>query len=259
MLAEENTLGQKFIVSATLRVDLRPTGKTDDLAFSVDYGEVCRDIRGFTEGNKFRLIETLAEGLCELILESYPEVKSVTLEVIKPWAPVFVHLEAVSVEITRMRHTAYLSLGSNIGEREAHLRFAIRELGQVRGCRVKQTSAMINTVPYGDQPQGDFLNACLELETLLTPDELWTAIDRIEQETGRKRMVRWGPRTLDIDIILFDDEVIRTGRLTIPHSDMHRREFVLRPLCEIAPDVLHPIFGKTVCELLVELCGDQES
>ena len=97
--------------------------------------------------------------------------------------------------------------------------------------------------------QDDFLNGCLELETLLTPRELLRELNRIEAEAGRERTVHWGPRTLDLDIIFYDDEVIREKDLCIPHVDMHNRQFVLEPLSQIVPYMRHPVYGKTVVEM----------
>ena len=255
VLPEENSLGQKFVVSVSLYTDLRGAGRSDDLARSVDYGAVCGVIRSFVEGNTFKLIETVAEGLAEKLLIDYRTVNKVWIEIKKPWAPVAAHLETVSVEIGRGRHTAFIALGSNIGDREEHLRFAVSELTKTRGCRVLRVSKFVNTEPYGGIDQGDFLNGCLELETLLSPHDLLKALHEIEQKTGRERDVRWGPRTLDLDIIFYDDAVISDDTLRVPHVEMHKRDFVLIPLSEIAPNVVHPVFRKTAAELLGEL-GD---
>ena len=251
---EENVLGQKLIISAALFTDLRNAGRSDDLEKSFDYNQICRDIKSFTENNTFKLIETVAEGIAEKLLAENPALQKVWLEVKKPWAPVAVHLETVSVEIERGRHTAYIALGSNLGDREANMQFAVGELKKARGCNVARTSDFINTAPYGVKEQGEFLNGCLELETLLTANELLDLLHDIEDMAGRTRDVRWGPRTLDLDIIFYDDIVMSDDTLRIPHPDMHNREFVLKPLGEIAPNMLHPVYKKTVTELLVQLC-----
>ena len=162
------------------------------------------------------------------------------------------HLETVSVEIKRKRHRVYIALGSNIGEREEYLRTAVSELDNAYGCHVAQVSGFRNTAPYGVTDQEDFLNACLELETLLPPRELLVLLHEIEKKAGRVREKRWGPRTLDLDIIFFDDAVISDAGLRIPHVDMQNRDFVLAPLCEIAPDMLHPLIKKSVAELYAE-------
>ena len=250
---EERVLGQKFIVSATIYMDLRGAGKSDELEESIDYGGICREIKSYVEENKFNLIERVAEGLAEKLLVDNQVIKRIWIEVKKPWAPVAIHVETVSVEIERGRHTAYIALGSNMGDKEEHLRFAVGELEKARGCRVLRVSGFITTEPYGYTEQDEFLNGCLELDTLLTPSELLDLLHDIENKAGRVREERWGPRTLDLDIIFYDNEVVSTETLRIPHIEAHKREFVLKPLQEIAPNKLHPTIGKTVTELLEEL------
>ena len=250
---EENVLGQKFLISAELYTDLRSAGKADDITKTLSYSEVCRAIKAFVEGNTFNLIETVAEKLAEELLVANPCLKGICLEVKKPNAPIAMTFETVSVEIERSRHTVYISLGSNIGDREKHLRFAVSELEKVRGCRVLQVSEFSYTTPYGNVKQDDFLNGCIEMETLLQPLELLELVHDIENKSGRVRDVRWGPRTLDLDIVFYDDLIMSCDVLRIPHVDMHRRDFVLIPLADIAPHLNHPVFNKTVEELLDEL------
>jgi len=258
LLPEEIVLGQKFIVSADLYADLREAGKTNDLGKSVDYCKICHDIKTFAEENTFSLIETLAERLSEKLLLDNPVIKKVTLEVKKPWAPVAVHLDTVSVWIERGWHTAYIALGSNLGDSEAYLLFALEELKKAENCRVVSVSEFIVTEPYGYTQQDDFLNGCLELNTILAPYELLALLSSIENKAGRERNTVWGPRTLDLDIIFYDDLVLSESSLRIPHALMHKREFVLKPLSEIAPYKLHPKFNKTVLELLSELKAGAE-
>ena len=250
---EENSLGQKFVVSAELFMDLRCAGKSDDFEESLDYGKVCHTIKSFVDRNTFRLIETVAERLAEKLLSENTSVQKVALEIKKPWAPLAMHLDAVSIEIERSRHLAYISLGSNIGKREAYLSFAVDEIGKASGCRVLSVSGFIDTEPYGCPEQDIFLNGCLSLDTLLTPIELLELLNEIEAKAGRTRDRRWGPRTLDLDIIFYDDVVMSCDVLRLPHAEAHKREFVLAPLSEIAPNMMHPILGKTVKEMLDEL------
>ena len=250
---EEKRNGQVFVISATLFAHLRAAGKTDNLKKTLDYGEICHQMKAFVIGNKFDLIETVAERLAEKLLVEHPLVKKIWIEIKKPNVPIPLSLETVSVEIERGWHTVYDGLGSNLGDRAEHIRFAVSELGKVRGCKNITVSSLISTPPYGYVEQGDFLNGCMRMETLLQPHELLDCLLGIENDAGRIRDVRWGPRTLDMDIIMYDDLIIRDNKLTIPHVEMHKRDFVLIPLCQLAPDLIHPIYKKTVAEMLSEL------
>lgn len=250
---EENTLGQKFVVSADLYTDTRKAGRTDDLSASIHYGEVCAFIEVWMKKHTCKLLESAAENLAEELLMKYPGMKAIRLEIKKPWAPIRIPLRTVSVEIIRKRHTAYIAMGSNMGDREKYINDAVRKLGSLRGCTVKYVSELIVTPPYGVTEQEDFLNGCLELETLLTPGELLEELNRIEAEAGRERLLRWGPRTLDLDIIFYDDEIVQEKNLCIPHVEMHKRKFVLEPLSQIAPYKRHPVSGRTVAEMFDSL------
>ena len=255
---EENTLGQKFLVSAVLYTDTRKAGKSDDLTASIHYGEASVFMEEYLRTHTFQLLERAAEALAEEMLLHIPLLKRISLEIKKPWAPIGLPLRTVSVKIERGWHTAYIALGSNMGDRERYLSDAVDALGEIRGCRVEKVSSFIETPPYGVTDQADFLNGCLELRTLLYPRELLDELHRIEAQAGRERIVHWGPRTLDLDIIFYDDLVIREDDLCVPHVEMHKRDFVLSPLCEIAPYKRHPVYGKTVKELLAE-CGHSSS
>ena len=247
---EENVLGQKFLVSAVLYTDTRKAGKTDDLTASIHYGEVCAFIDRYLREHTFKLLERAAECLAEELLLNTNHLRKVRLEIKKPWAPVGLPLKTVSVSVEREWHDAVIALGSNMGDRQGYLDGAVEKLDAVKGCRVRKVSGFLETPPYGVTDQADFLNGCLELETLLYPHELLDELHRIEKEAGRERILRWGPRTLDLDIIFYDDLILQDSDLCFPHVEMHKREFVLKPLSEIAPYRRHPVTGKTVQEML---------
>jgi 2-amino-4-hydroxy-6-hydroxymethyldihydropteridine diphosphokinase len=150
-----------------------------------------------------------------------------------------------------MPSRVYLSLGSNVGDRASQLLSAVGRL-ETTG-RVVAVSSFYETEPVEFTPQPWFLNCAVALESSQTPQQLMDSILLIEQEMGRRRLQKKGPRTIDIDILLFDDAVVNSPELTIPHPALHQRRFVLKPLAEIAPDVLHPVLKKAVRELLEAL------
>lgn len=247
---EENALGQKFLVSAVLYADLTRAEKSDNIKDSVHYGTVSRFIEHHMKSRTFKLLESAAQSLARELLLNTKWLEAVDIEIKKPWAPVGIPLEYVSVKIHRQWHTAYIALGSNMGDREKYLEGAVSALKGTQGCRVGKVSSWHVTAPYGVTDQEDFLNGCLKLRTLLTPEELLGELHRIENEAGRVRNLKWGPRTLDLDIIFYDDLILDTDDLCIPHADMQNRGFVLAPLCEIAPYRHHPATGRTVREML---------
>jgi len=154
--------------------------------------------------------------------------------------------------------TAFLSLGSNVGDREANLRQALARL-EAAGVHVGKRSSVYETEPQELRNQAWFLNLVAQSETTLFPVQLLHLVKRIERELGRKRTVAKGPRTIDIDILLFGRFVVQTAQLEVPHPRMHLRRFVLAPLAEIAPEVRHPVLRKTARELLAGLSGQEVS
>ena len=250
---EENILGQKFVISATLYTDTRKAGLTDELTASIHYGEVSHMITKFTKEHTYKLLEALAENLCQMLLQELPLLKMITLRVEKPWAPVDLPLETVAVEITRGWHTVYVAFGSNLGDKKKFLDDGIQGLRTTPSCEVEAVSEYLVTEPYGGVEQDEFLNGVLKLRTLLTPEELLDRLHELEAAANRERIIHWGPRTLDLDILFYDNEIIDTPDLHIPHIDMENRDFVLKPMDEIAPYYRHPVLNKTIHQLLNEL------
>lgn len=250
--AEENTLGQKFLVSAILYTDTRKAGKTDALSDSIHYGDVCHEIKDMMEERTYKLLETLAETMAERLLLKYDALQRIRLEIKKPWAPILLSLDTVSVVIERGWHAVAFSIGSNIGDRKAHLDYAVEEFRRHPQYKQVTVSSYLETQPYGYTDQAPFLNACITAKTLLTPEEVLEQIHGLEQARGRTRDIHWGPRTLDVDILFYDKERIETADLCIPHPEIPLRTFVLEPLAELIPNFRHPISGKTVRQMLQE-------
>ena len=142
----------------------------------------------------------------------------------------------------------FIALGTNLGDKENNLKTALLLLDK-KGVHVCRVSDFISTKPYGVTDQPDFLNAVAEIKTDKTPMELLQTLLQIEQEMGRKRLRRWGERNIDLDLLLYDGQIIDLPDLKVPHPDMQNRDFVLRPLAQIAPEALHPALQKTIQQL----------
>jgi len=152
---------------------------------------------------------------------------------------------------------AYLGLGSNI-DAEANLPAALTLLEEIPGIVLRGVSPLYRTPPWGNTDQPPFLNAVLAIDTDLEPLALLDAVQGVENSLHRKRTRHWGPRTMDIDLLLFGEEIVREPRLTLPHPYLHLRGFVLIPLCDLAPEIVHPERGRTMAELLEDLPHRQQ-
>jgi 2-amino-4-hydroxy-6-hydroxymethyldihydropteridine diphosphokinase len=149
---------------------------------------------------------------------------------------------------------AYIAIGANLGEREANIRAAIREIDTLPGTRVLRVSRLLENPAVGGPPDSpDFLNGVLEVESTLDPHELLHRLLSIEESLGRQRREKWEPRIIDLDLLLYSNQIISSNDLQIPHPLMHTRRFVLEPLAELAPKLMHPKLGLTITELIEKL------
>lgn len=243
---EEKKLGQTFVVSLELEVSTREAALKNDLEKTIHYGLVAERAGQLVLEKSYDLLETLAEVIAETLLLEYPLLQGLRVRIEKPQAPIPLHFKTVAVEIYRSWHKAYLSLGSNLGDKKENLRTAIQKISNLTNTSLVKESSFLETEPFGYLDQDLFVNACVEIKTLLTARELLTACLGIEEEMGRKRIIKWGPRNIDIDILFYDKDIYDEDDLVIPHPWIEERMFVLEPLSEIAPNYIHPILKKTI-------------
>lgn len=243
---EEKTLGQKFSLDISLYLDTQYPGITKDLDHSVDYGTLIGEIKDLFRRKSVDLLETLAEDLASYILDTRDQVEEVEVTICKPWAPVMTQLDTICVHVRRKRNLAYLGLGSNMGESKDILDEALELLGEKSHTKIKERSSIIQTEAWGMEDQDDFLNMVVEIQTSLKADNLLKFTQSIEDKLGRTRSVKWGPRLIDIDILFYNDEIIYTKDLIVPHPYIEERDFVLGPMEEIAPFFIHPVLNKQI-------------
>lgn len=239
---------QPFIFDVDIYFDFSEAAVSDDIEDTINYSAASKIIVSVARDNCFNLIEKLAYECAYAVMEGTPASR-IALTVYKPQAPMKQKFDTVGVSVDISRERAYLSLGSSMGDRRQYLDTAIEKLNTCRGISVKKVSDYMQTEPYGGVAQNQFLNCAVEIETLLSPRQLLNEIHRIEVECGRVRDKHWGDRTLDIDVIFFGKKIITEDDLIIPHPEYHKRDFVLIPLKQIAPDFICPKFLKIVKEM----------
>lgn len=245
---EETALGQKFVLSARLYHVTSHAGMTGDLERGLHYGLVAQEMHDFFRSHTVPLIETAAEELARHLLMSFPPLHEVRLTVAKPWAPIGLPLESASVTIHRGWHPVLIALGSNLEDPRAQLFRAIDRLEAIPELRVKKISTLITTESVG-HPGPPYANACLRADTVLLPRELLKRLQAVETEAGRVRSEKWAPRTLDLDLIFYDDLKSAAPALVLPHPRFRDRGFVLGPAAEIEPYWRDPETGQTLAEL----------
>lgn len=239
VLDHERVTPQPLQVDVDIEIDLAEAGRTDDLTTTVHYGEVAVALAELARSTKYLLLERLAEHMTQVVLE-FPRVRAVDLKLTKLQPPIPEEIGSTAVRLRRENpidsttgaHRAVVAIGSNLGDRVAHLKFALGRLGD----SVVAQSQVFETDPVGGPgDQGAYLNMVVSLDTELDPYSLLRWLNRIEADAGRERNVHWGPRTLDLDVIFYDDVSIDDPHLTIPHPRFAERRFVLAPLSEVDP------------------------
>ena len=231
VLAEEKRDGQDFVCDLTLHLSLAPAARRDDLNLTLNYAEIAQRVHAVIGAGSYDLIETLAERIAQETLEFSPLLRAVEVSVHKPSAPIPVAFADVEVRIFRRAAPvrAVIALGSNLGDSRSLLDGAVSALNLLPGSRLIAVSDWLRSAPVGGIAQPDYLNGVALLETCLGPYELLAETARIENAAGRTREVRWGPRTLDLDIISYGALELADPVLTLPHPRAHERDFVLTP------------------------------
>ena len=235
VLPDEKRDGQPFVVDVVMELDLATAGGSDELDDTVSYAEIAGEVVTRITGPSFDLIERLAEVVADDVLR-HRLVDAATVTVHKPQAPVGHPFTDVAVEVHRTRGVpVVVALGANLGDAHATLESAVRAVAGLPGMRVRAVSPLVETDPVGGPDQPAYLNAVLVGDTTLDPDDLLRRLHEIEADHGRAREVRWGARTLDLDLIQVGtpasgSEVRREDpALTLPHPRAHERGFVLVP------------------------------
>ena len=255
---EERRNRQDVLINVTLHADTRAAGRSDDMADAVNYRTLTKRIIALVEDSPFYLVEKLAAEIAALCLDD-PRVERADVRVEKPGALRFAR--SVGVEIQRTRadlekrtNRVLVSLGSNINP-EHNLQAAVQRLAS--RFRLRAVSPVYETTPVGKTDQPDFMNAAALVETDLDAAELKQALQAIEQELGRVRTDdKNAPRTIDLDISLFNDQALEVGSRRIPDPDILRHPHIARPLADLAPQLRHPETGQTLQAIAQGLGGD---
>lgn len=251
LFEEEKEKGQAFIIDCEFLLDTSLC--REDIKKTVHYGDLTLDIVDFSKKNRYALLETLANDLVKYLLQKYNLIKEISLTIHKPEAPIPTEFSDVTLTVKRKRTMVYLGIGSNLGDKAGYLDQVIEGIKKEEHMILIHQSAYYKTAPYGVLDQEEFLNGVVKVETYLSPLEVLEFCKKSEEKAGRVKLRKWGERTLDVDILLYGDEVIFTEELKIPHVEMQKRRFVLDPLFEIEPYLVHPIYKLRIEELREKL------
>lgn len=247
---------QKQPLVINLELELGNWSYPDELAHTVSYDELCQLIRELTQASKFLLLESLAHYLVNELFTRYSQIKHINVNISKP--DVCDALDClIRVEYAQNRqYKIALALGSNLNNPQQQLISGIEFLSEI--VSEIKVAPFYKSSPQGFSEQDDFYNTCISGITTLEPQELLIALKKIEKRMGKSEQFTNGPRIIDLDIILFEGQIVQGLFLQIPHPRMHERDFVLQPLAEIEPNWLHPKLLLSIKELLANLKSNQQ-
>lgn len=231
---EENDLGQRFKVTIEADCDFKGAKTSGDLGDSINYVKIFEVAKEVFFSRKYKILEELSYDIGKAILEEFTKISKVSVEIKKPEIPVPVTCDYFSVkQVIKREYIAYIGLGSNMGDRVGYLKSAIKQLNYNSSIEVLESSKIYETDPFGYEEQDDFLNMVVKVKTSLDPLSLLKYGNYIESNLFRKRDIKWGPRTIDIDVLLYGDKCYEDEVLTIPHPRILERAFVLIPLNDV--------------------------
>lgn len=241
---------KKYSAAVTLTIDQIVLSEDWEVQNGIDKVELAKFVIAFIQDNSHYELEVLAVKLAEHLLQTNFSLREVNLELAQNSTDVSATDLVSTVSISRKWEPAVIAFGTNIGDREGYINAALNSMDDNSSVRRLATSSIIETPPYGFLDQDDFLNGAVYIETLLSPLDLLSFLQQLERDAGRKRIVHWGPRSLDLDIIYYSDLILNSKKLMLPHPGLHERRFVLEPLCEIVPNYVDPRFKLPVLALL---------
>ena len=259
---EEQELGQRFLFNIYMQIlgdqAVESEPGSEDIEQTVNYSKVSKFVCAWNREHKCELIETAAASVCREILLNFDTVYAVTVEIKKPHAPIReMHFDYVSVEKSLAWHDVYLSLGSNSEDKNERLEQALKELSGIPGIRIILKSDTHSYPAVGQGYEGIFLNNAVYIKTFLSPKELFITLRESERRLGRDRSKEKGIRSIDIDILMYESITDADDCLILPYPDFEDQRYTLEPMCEIAPNLYHPVLMKTMKQLLNELQAEE--
>jgi len=261
VLDSERQEGQDFIVDVSMDVDTTPAAHSDDVTQTVNYAEVAADIVAIIEGEPRNLIETVMAQIADTVMANYELIQSATITLHKPQAPVGVPFGDVSIRTQRHREVpVVIAVGANLGQPDETVTGAIGQLDDIPGVWGVRASPLYRTTPVGGPEQDDYVNAVVLASTSLSPHRLLLQLQQLENLWGRTRTVRWGPRSLDLDLVQYGDpgdgseQLVSDEVLELPHPRAYQRAFVLVPWQAIDDAAALTVDG-VVTEVSVLLAG----